>query len=270
LAKLNLKGKNVLITGASSGIGKELSECFAREGSNLFLGCHPLEGEALVNWAASLHDEYGVRTEAFPIDLSEEDGPDNLRAMVLESVDRIDVLVNNAGILAYGSFHEIPLERQELLIKVNLIAYFKLMRLFLPEMVEAGEGRILNVVSAAAFQPTVFHATYGAAKAFVQSLSEAVNQEIKGTGVRIQTLNPSYTDTPILKGAGFPERVWWYKISGLSDPAVIARKAMKAFKADRAVHIPGTLNWFAHSVLIRVVPRRLTNFISYWGLKARS
>ncbi len=98
------------------------------------------------------------------------------------------MLVNNAGILLYGNFHEIPLERQELLVNLNLIAYFKLMRLFLPDMVDAKEGRILNIVSTAAFQPTVHHATYGASKAFVQSLSQAVNQEIKGTGVKVFTL----------------------------------------------------------------------------------
>ena len=269
LSKFDLRGKNVLITGASSGIGKELAECFAKEGSNLFLGCHPSEKDTLEGWADQLQDKYAVKTATFPIDLSQEKGPENLHEAVRKSVSKIDVLVNNAGILAYGNFHEIPLERQELMIKVNAIAYFKLMRLFLPEMIAAKEGRILNVASAAAFQPTAFHAIYGGTKAFVQSLSEAVNQEIKGTGVKIFTLNPSYTDTPILKSGGFPEKVWWYKISGFSDPAVIARKAIKAFKEEKAVYIPGMINWFVHSILIRFVPRRLTNAISYWGLRAR-
>jgi len=270
LGKFYLRGKNVLITGASSGIGKELSQCFAQEGSNLFLGCHPSEKDILIKWANELQDRYAVKTVTFPIDLSEEKGPENLYQRVKRSVDRIDVLVNNAGILLYGNFHEISLDRQELLVRLNLVAYFKLMRLFLPQMVEAREGRILNVVSAAAFQPTAHHATYGASKAFVQSLSEAVNQEIKGTGVKVFTLNPSYTNTPILKGGGFPDRIWWYKISGLSDPAVIARKGIKAMKREKEVYIPGRINWFVHSVLIRFVPRRLTNFISYWGLRARS
>jgi short-subunit dehydrogenase len=179
------------------------------------------------------------------------------------------VLVNNAGILLYGNFHEIPLERQELLVNLNLIAYFKLMRLFLPDMVDAKEGRILNVVSAAAFQPTVHHATYGASKAFVQSLSQAVNQEIKGTGVKVFTLNPSYTSTPLLKGGGFPERIWWYKISGLSDPKVIAHKGMKAFKSEKTVYIPGLRNWFIHSILIRLTPRSLVDILSYWALRER-
>lgn len=270
MRRFELKEKNVLITGASSGIGKELSECFAREGSNILLGCHPSERDILERWASELQYRYSVETETFPIDLAEEKGPENLYLSVRQSVDRVDVLVNNAGTLLYGNFHEIPLERQELLVRLNLVAYFKLMRLFLPEMIESRTGRVLNVVSVAAFQPTAHHATYGASKAFVQSLSEAVNSEIKGTGVKIFTLNPSYTNTSILRTGGFPDRVWWYMISGLSDPAVIACKGIEAMKKEKEVYIPGRINWFVHSVLIRFVPRRLTNIISYWGLRARS
>ena len=267
MGKYHLKGKNVLITGASSGIGKELSECFAREGSDLFLGCRPSEAEVLDRWAERLRNDYGVLTASFPIDLSRDEGPENLYRAVLSTVDRIDVLVNNAGVLAYGNFHEIPLGDQEDVFKVNSLAYMRLMRLSLPAMIEAGEGRILNVVSVAAFQPTTYHAVYGAAKAFVQSLSEAVNEEIRGTGVKVLTLNPSYTDTPLLKSGGFPDRLLWFRISGLSDPAVIARKGIKAFKRDKPVYIPGVINCFAHSVLVRLVPRRLTNAISRLALR---
>jgi len=244
-----------------------LSACFAGEGSDLLLGCHPREKEVLEEWAVDLRNRYSVRAVTFPIDLSEENGPESLYGAVKGSVDRLDVLVNNAGVMLYGNFHEIPLEHHDTLVRVNLIAYFKLMRLFLADMVEAGEGRVLNIVSAAAFQPTPYHASYGAAKAFVQSLSEAVNMEIRGTGVKVLTFNPSYTDTPLLRGGGFPRRIWWYKISGLSDPAVMARKAMKAFKAERAVYIPGLRNWFVHSVLVRLTPRRLSEILSRWVLR---
>jgi short-subunit dehydrogenase len=269
LGKFHLKGRNTLITGASSGIGKELSECFAREGSNLLLGCHPSEEDVLTEWADQLRHRHGVKATAFPIDLSEETGPESLHQAVVGSGERIDVLVNNAGIMAYGNFHQISLEDQHTLVKVNLIAYMKLMRLFLPQMIEAGEGRVLNVVSVAAFQPTAYHAAYGASKAFVQSLSEAVNQEIKGTGVKVVTLNPSYTDTPLLKSGGFPDRLWWFHVSGVSDPAVIARKGMKAFKREKAVYIPGIVNRFVHSFLPRLVPRALTNAISRRALRER-
>jgi short-subunit dehydrogenase len=267
LGKLELKGKRVLITGASSGIGRELAACFAGEGCDLLLGCLPSEADILDAWTGELRVKYGVEIATFPLDLAEDNGPERLYDAVKEHADSVDVLVNNAGVLYYGDFHDTPLERHELLVKVNLVAYFKLMWLFISDMVVAGEGRVLNVVSTAAFQPTVYHASYGAAKAFVQSMSEAVNEELKGTGVKVCTFNPSYTDTPLLRGGGFPARLWWFWISGLSDPAVMARKAVKAFKKEKAVYIPGFRNWFVHTILVRVVPRRLSNLLAYWVLR---
>ena len=267
MPKYDLRGKNVLITGASSGIGRELSRCLAAEGSNLALGCHPSDKAILEGWSADLEEKYKVKVSGFPIDLAEPAGPESLYDSVKRAVGRVDVLVNNAGILHYGHFSDISITDHEALIKVNVTAYLKLMRLFLPDMVRAGEGRILNVVSTAAFQPTPYHAAYGASKAFMQSLSEAVNAELRGTGVKVLTFNPSYTKTPLLSRGGFPPRVWWYRISGLSDPGDMARKAMKAFKKEKPLYIPGIRNWLVHSVLIRATPRSLVNTLSTWVLR---
>jgi short-subunit dehydrogenase len=268
LARYDLRGTTVLITGASSGIGRELSRCFAAEGSNLVLGCHPSEKDNLERWTAELAGRYGVKVAGLPIDLSDSRGPEDFYDSVRRTVDRVDVLVNNAGVLHYGCFHEIPLADHALLVKLNVMAYLKLMRLFLADMVKAGEGRILNVVSAAAFQPTVYHATYGASKAFMQSLSEAVDQELRGTGVRVFTFNPSYTRTPLLNRGGFPARIWWYRISGLSDPADMAGRAVKALQQGKPVYIPGLRNWLVHSLLIRVLPRSLLNTLGRWVLRS--
>jgi uncharacterized protein len=267
LPKYDLRGKNVLITGASSGIGRELSRCFAAEGSNLALGCHPSDKDILERWGAELAQQYGVKVSGFPIDLAEAGGPEKMCDSVKRTSGNIHVLVNNAGILHYGKFSEIPLADHKALLDVNVAAYLKLMRLFLPDMVKAGEGRILNVVSTAAFQPTPYHATYGASKAFMQSLSEAVNGELRGTRVKVLTFNRSYTRTPLLSRGGFPPRVWWYRISGLSDPGDMARKAVKAFKKEKPLYIPGMRNWLVHSVLIRVTPRSLVNTLSTWVLR---
>jgi hypothetical protein len=267
LPKYELRGKNVLITGASSGIGRELSRCFAAEGSNLALGCHPSDKDALEAWSAELAEKYRVKVSGFPIDLAEPGGPEGMCDSVKRTFGKVDVLVNNAGILHYGRFGEIPFADHEALIEVNVTAYLKLMRLFLPDMVKAGEGRILNVVSTAAFQPTPYHATYGASKAFMQSLSEAVSGELRGTGVKVLTFNPSYTRTPLLSRGGFPTRVWWYRISGLSDPEDMARRAVKAFKKEKPLYIPGIRNWLVHSLLIRVTPRSLINTLSTWVLQ---
>jgi uncharacterized protein len=263
----DVRGKHVLITGASSGIGRQLSRCFAREGAVLFLGCHPREKKALGSWAGELHDSYGVAVSTFPVDLAADRGPHLLYRQVKKKAGRLDVLVNNAGVMAYGNFHEMPLERQEKVLQVNLRAYCLLMHYALADMAARGDGRILNVSSVSAFQPTAHHAVYGAAKAFVQSLSEAVNSEIAGTGVIVCTLNPSYTDTPLLRGEGFPRRIRWYQISGLNSPEKIAEMGFRAFRRGKRIYVPGIQNAFIHTVLPRVLPRRLSNAISYFVLK---
>jgi uncharacterized protein len=266
---LILRGKNVLITGAASGIGKALAECFAREGSNLFLGSHPREEDLLCRWADYLEHQYHIKTKKFLVDLALASGPELLYKQVVQTGEGIDILVNNAGVMLYGGFATLPLDGQIEMISINVIAYVKLMRLFLPDLMKRKSGRILNVVSASAFQPSAHHAVYGATKAFVQSLSEAVGQEIKSSGIKICTLNPSYTDTPLLRGKGFPNKLWWFFISGLSSPEDIAHKGVNAFKKGKLIYIPGFQNWFIHAVLTRVTPRRLMSYISYRVLKEK-
>jgi len=264
---ISLTDKNVLITGASSGIGKALSEAFAKEGAHLFLGCYPAESPELSAWAEDLKRRYGVRVYTYPVDLAAERGPETIHEEITSTGEFIHVLVNNAGLMAYGDFHRLALDRQEMLIKVNIIAYFRLTHLFVGDMVKRGEGRILNVSSVSAFQPSVYQAVYSATKAFVQNFSEAINQELKGTGVSVCTLNPSYTNTPMLKGEDFPTHLRWYLICGLSSPEDIARKGLRAFLKGKTVYIPGLRNWFIHDVLLRFVPRSLTDQISSWVLK---
>jgi short-subunit dehydrogenase len=265
----SLKEKHVLVTGAASGIGKELSSCLAREGAHCVLGGLPDQEHALGEWCTEIRDRFGVNAWPVSIDLAADEGPGRLHSRVKALTPQLDVLVNNAGVMSYGSFHQIPLAKHEELVKVNAWAYMCLMRLFLPDMIARGEGRILNVSSAGAFQPTPHHSVYGATKVFVQNLSEAVCREVKGTGVKISTFNPSYTSTPLIKGDAFPEKLWWYRISGMSDPAVIAQEAVKALKKGKPVYIPGWKHRVIHTILPRFLPRRVTNFISYQVLKQR-
>ncbi len=269
MKKIELQGKTVVITGASSGIGKALSVEFAREGAHLVLGCLPAEKRALDAHAAHLREKFGVRVAAVPADLATEPGPRRFHAAARKAAGRIDVLVNNAGLMAYGSFHELPLERQMQLIRVNTIAYFTLMRLFIEDFVKAGGGAVLNVSSISAFQPTAHHAVYGATKAFVQNLSEAVREELRGTGVSIMTLNPPYTDTPLLKGRDFPRKLWWYAVSGLSTPEIVARRAVRAFRRGRVVYLTDARSFILHMVVQRVLPRRLVAWMSYYVLLKR-
>jgi short-subunit dehydrogenase len=155
------------------------------------------------------------------------------------------------------------------MIKVNVLALYKLTRLALADMVKTGDGRIMNLSSCSAFQPTVFHAVYGASKAFVQNMSEAVNAELKGTGVKVLTFSPPYTKTPALKDGNMPNKIFWYNISGLSEPSVTASRGYKAFKDGKAICIPGPLNWLMHSIIVRLSPHNLLNAVSLWAMKSK-
>jgi len=134
-------------------------------------------------------------------------------------------------------------------------------------MIKQKEGVIINISSVSAFQPTPHHAVYGAVKAFVQSLSEAVDQECSGTGVSVHTINPSYTDTLLLKKNNFPDKIWWYRISGLAKPEDLARKAIKAIKKGKRLYVPGLMNTCIHLFLPRLLPRKLSNIIANFVLR---
>ncbi|MDY6906181.1 MAG: SDR family NAD(P)-dependent oxidoreductase [Thermodesulfobacteriota bacterium] len=259
---MDLKGKNVFITGGASGIGKELARCFAAEGANLVLAGMDSEKELLVQWCAELEKTFAVTVRHVTGDLSTPDGPARVFEQVRACVPHIDVLVNNAGMMVFGSFHELSAERQEQVMAVNLRAYMLLMRYMIPEMVHRGAGAVFNVSSVSAFVPTPRHAIYGATKAFVQSLSEAVDQELQNTGVHVFTLNPGYTDTPLLEGNGFPKKLRFYSFAGKSSPADIARKGVDAFKRGKRVYIPEPHLWFLFFVLNRFTPRRIINMVS--------
>ncbi len=269
MAPYDVKGKHVIITGASSGIGRELAKCFAAAGARLFLGCLPAEKKALADLAAALESLHGVVADVFPVDLSEENGPEAFYRAVKKTSFRVDVLVNNAGVMAYGNFHELPPERMDTVVRVNVLAYMKLMRLALPDII-AAKGRVLNVSSVSAFQPTIFQAVYGASKSFIQSLSEAVAEELREREVKICTLNPPYTETPLLHGDGFPERLWWHRIAGVATAEEVAKKGFRAFIRGKEVYIPGLRHHILHRVINRLLPGKMVNRISRWVCRASS
>lgn len=263
MGHFDVRGKHVIITGASSGIGRELATCFAAAGARLYLGCLPAEKKTLEGISHELAARYGADHAVFPVDLADDKGPEKLYRAVKKAASRIDVLVNNAGIMAYGMFHELPLDRQERIIRVNLLAYMRLMHLALPDIIEA-KGRVLNVVSVSAFQPAVYQGVYGATKAFVQNLSEAVCEELRGTGVKVCTLNPPYTETPLLHGQGFPGKLRWYRLAGMSTAEEVARRGFRAFVRGREVYVPGLRHHLLHRVLNSIMPRSVVNRISAW------
>lgn len=189
-----------IITGASSGIGVDLADLFAHDGHDLLLVAR--RREALETIARSLSERYGVSCDAFPADLARRLDREHLAARIRSLDERVHALVNNAGIGTHGYFHETDLDRELEIIDLNVAALTHLTKTVLPGMLARKGGRILNVSSVAAFQPGPLMAVYYASKAYVQSFSEALAEEVSGTGVTVTALCPGPTVTEFHSQAG--------------------------------------------------------------------
>jgi hypothetical protein len=241
--KMNFKGRNVLITGSSMGLGRELSKCFAQDGANLALTDHPIQKERLETWTDELQRVYGIKTWTFCIDLTECDGPERLHEEVTDTAGDIHILVNNAGLCWYGNFYNMPLDRLEKTVLLNCMAYAKLSVMFLSPMIYRNDGGILNISSISAFQPGPMFALYAGTKAFTQNLTEAIRIELpKKSKVIISTLNPPFMNTHMIEDAGIPHDVPIKVSLGFTSVAKIARQGFHAFKSGKDRYVPGLYN----------------------------
>lgn len=244
------KPKTALITGASSGIGYELSKLFAREGHALVLVAR--DRGALVRVAEELTRDYNASVKVLPKDLSLPDSAKEIFNEIQGQSVHIDLLVNNAGFGTYGPLAETDLEAQVAMIQVNIAALTQLTKLFLREMLKRGEGRILNVASTAAFQPGPLMAVYFATKAYVLSFSEALATELSGSGVTVSVLCPGPTRTDFRRRAGIKGT----KLSdwAATDAATVATAGYRGLMNGRTVVIPGFMNKLI-AFAIRFLPR---------------
>src|SRR5271170_5452008 len=185
--------ETVLITGASSGIGLELARCFAADKSTLILVAR--NTAALEKLAAELRHEHGINAEVLTADLALPGSPADIFSGLKSRGITVDVLVNNAGFGLHGAFAELPLKQQLEIVTVNISALVELTGLFLPEMIRQKRGGILNVGSIAGFLPGPNMAVYFASKAFVQSFTEALAEELGETGVTVSAFCPGATET---------------------------------------------------------------------------
>jgi uncharacterized protein len=260
--RMSLKGKNVLVTGSSMGIGKGLSECFAREGANLVLADLECLKDQLEAWAADLRRNYGVETWTFYGNLTDPDGPERLHGEVTKAVPGVHVLVNNAGVCWFGSVAKMPVEKMSNMILLNCMAYAKMSRLFLPAMLERDEGGILNISSVSAFQPVPTLALYAATKAFTQSFTEALRAELpKGSRVVVSTLNPPFTRTHLIEDAGVP-RDYIPIVMSFMDVGEVARAGVKGLIRGKARHVPGLLNSIFYLIIVKLIPHSLLSPLS--------
>jgi short-subunit dehydrogenase len=243
----------VLVTGASSGIGLELAKIFAAEGHDVVANS---EDRMHLDGAAATIRAGAPAAEVIPLaaDLSQPAGPTELYDAVRRLGRGIDVLVNNAGVGVWGNFADTDIAAELAMIQLNAASVVHLTKLFLPEMVERGSGKILITASQASLAPLPLATVYGATKAFVFSFAEGLRDELSGSGVTVTALLPGPTDTNWFKRAGAEGTKTAH--GDLADPAQVARAGYDALMAgDDHVVTPFKIKVLA--AMTKFMPERL-------------
>ena len=252
--------KTALITGASGGIGYELAKLFAHDHCNLVLVAR--SGSKLAQLRDEMQRQFGITAKAVTMDLASPSAPQQLFDQLQKDGIAIDALVNNAAYGKFGPFAEMPLEDVTGQIELNIVGLSTLTRLFLPGMIARKSGKILNIASTAGFQPGPLMAVYYASKAYVISFSEAIANELKGSGVSVTCLCPGPTNTGFQSRAGV-ENSRLFKQFGPMDAKTVARDGYRALMKGKTLTISGFKNlMLAESV--RIAPRKLATAISRW------
>jgi short-subunit dehydrogenase len=253
--------RRALVTGASTGLGAVFATALARQQYDLLIVARSRERlEAL---AERLRHSDGIAVEVMVADLTQ---PLALRAVEARAAadQALTLLVNNAGFGTAGPFARLDPDREEAEISLNVLALVRLTRAVLPGMIAQGQGAIINVSSLAAFVPGPYDAVYGATKAFVNSFTEALHEELRGTGVRVQTLCPGFTSTEFQQRAGIdvskiPTFAWM-------TPEAVVAASLAALQRGQVICVPGLL-YRCLALLIGAAPRSLVRRVT--GLLAR-
>src|SRR3989442_1378634 len=242
--------KTALITGASGGIGYELALLLARDGLDCILVAR--SRDKLDELAARLESGFRVKTLVIARDLSKPSAVDEIYEEVSAASLNVDVLVNNAGFPVFGLFARTDLQLELEMLQVNVVALTALTKLFLRGMVERRAGRILNLASTAAFEPGPLMAVYYASKAYVLSFSEALANELQGTGVTVTALAPGPTRTGFQKRGGMEDS---RLVRGqIADAKSVAAAGYRGMMRGKTIVIPGFSNKLIPWV-VRVSPR---------------
>jgi len=247
---LHYKGLVVLVTGASSGLGEAFAEQFAERGCTLILVAR--SEEKLQMLALRLQSKYGIDTVVLAADLAQPMEVNRLVSEIKGRGIRVDLLVNNAGAGIFERFLDAPLEEQQKEIALNVSSLVALSYAFLPDMVARRKGGVINLSSSAAFQPLPGANIYAATKSFVLLFSEALSQELDGTGVQVLAVCPGPVAT-----AFFADKRPSIAQSKMDDPKQIVRESLRAFDLGKRVVIPG--KWMVRMTAfgVRFLPRTM-------------
>ncbi|PWE53932.1 oxidoreductase [Metarhizobium album] len=225
-----------VITGASSGIGYELAKCAAQDGYDLIIAADEVE----IKEAAQRLKEFGTRVEAMQVDLATEDG---VRRLVngIEALDRtVDILLANAGRGLGDDFLDQDLQGAQRVVDTNISGTIALVHVVGNRMRSRGQGRILFTGSIAGFMPGTFQAVYNATKAFINSFSFALREELKDTGVSVTCLMPGATDTEFFERADMLDTAVGQ--GKKDDPAFVARVGYEAMMNGEGDVVSGWKN----------------------------
>jgi short-subunit dehydrogenase len=247
-------GQTALVTGASAGIGVDLAECFARDGYDLILSAR--SEAALKEVADRLAQAHGVKTTSIAQDLGAYGGGTALAEKIKAANLEVDVLVNNAGYGHAGALTSSDLPTQLGMIDLNVRALVELTYLYWDRMLANKSGGVLNVASTAAFQPGPLMANYYASKAYVLSLSEALWEEARGSGVRVSCLCPGPTVSKFRERAGTGKTKLAKNAGAAMASATVARAGYNAWRANKAVIVTGARNAF-QAGMVKYLPRKM-------------
>ena len=248
--------QTALITGASSGIGLDLAKLMAPSFDLIITARNQGDLESI---ARELEAAHGNHVHVIPGDLAKADAPQQLFSEIERRGLQVDILVNNAGFGSYGAFAESDLQTDLDMIQVNIAALTSLAKLVLPGMLARKRGRIMNVASTAGFQPGPLMAVYYATKAYVIMFSEAIANELKGSGVTVTCLCPGATATKFA-GRAKMEESRLFKMGAMRSEDV-ARAGYKAMMRGRTMVVPGLINKLLMQS-VRFSPRKLVTAIS--------
>jgi uncharacterized protein len=245
-----------LITGASVGIGEQFARQLSERGHDVVLVAR--DGARLEALAKEVEGRRGAKAEVVVADLTDPRQLETVEARART----VDLLVNNAGFTTFGAFHTLDVDTEVREINLNVIALVRLTHAAASAMVERGRGGILNVSSLASFQPGPFNATYAATKAFVTSFTEAVHEDLRGTGVSVTALCPGFTHTEFQARANVPAG----SVPGFmwQEAPEVARAGIEGVAKNRAVVIPGVANKVLgnfSSLTPHAITRRLSGMI---------
>lgn len=247
MKKLNFENSTILITGASSGIGKEFAKQLASKGANLIITARTQRD--LIKLAEQLTSEYkNIWVKTIPADLSEANSATTLFEEINTLGLSVDYLINNAGFGKFCEFSDESFNTYHQMLMLNINALVELTHLFLPSMKNKNSGGIINVASIGSFQPLPYQTVYGASKAFVLSFSEALTGELLETNIRVMALCPGTTASRFMENANADTTKM-----NLAPASKVVSAALTAYAKNKMVTVSGKMNY-----LLSLVPRLVT------------